>query len=207
MQADAAQLFDRATTGDPEALEALLERYLPQLHAFVHARLGPRLRARESTVDVVQSVCRQLLANRSLFDFRGEERFRAWLFRSALNKLREKHRRLKAERRSPGREERWHEDLAPRELAVLAAPHTPSEVAVGRETAAAVAAALDALSEEHREVITLARLVELPHRVIAELMDRSEDAVRQLLGRALLRLARELAARGIDVTRAPAGGG
>lgn len=196
MDLDAGRLFDQAAKGDAVALDGLLERYLPQLHAFVRARLGPGLRRRESSVDVVQSVCRQLLATRQAFEFHGEERFRAWLFTCALNKVREKHRRHKGALRALEREDA---DVDPDTVPALARLVTPSQAAVGNETAAAVASALAALSEEHREIITLARLVGLPHRIIAELMERSEEAVRQLLSRALVRLARELRARGIDL--------
>ncbi len=190
------ELFAQASSGDRVALDALLERYLPQLHAFVHARLGPGLRPRESSVDVVQSVCRQLLTTRDVFEFRGEERFRAWLFTAALNKIRQKHRLHHVDKRDQGREE-CAIDYAP--FSALANLVTPSQEAVGNETATAVGASLGALSDEHREVITLARVVRLPHRMIAEVMGRSEDATRQLLGRALLRLAGELRARGIEV--------
>ncbi len=71
--------------------------------------------------------------------------------------------------------------------------------AVGHETAAIPGSALDALSPEHREVIALARVVGPPHAVVAEYLDRSEPAVRQLLARALIQLAQELRRRGIDV--------
>ncbi len=191
-----AGLFAQASSGDRVALDGLLEHYLPQLHAFVHARLGPGLRPRESSVDVVQSVCRQLLTTREVFEFRGEERFRAWLFTAALNKIRQKHRLHQVGKRDQGREE-CAIDYAP--FSALANLLTPSQEAVGNETAAAVSASLAALSDEHREVITLARVVGLPHRVTAEVIGRSEDATRQLLGRALLRLAGELRARGIEV--------
>jgi DNA-directed RNA polymerase specialized sigma24 family protein len=110
-----AELYALATTGDATALESLIERYLPQLHAFVRLRLGA-LRARESSMDIVQSVCRELLASRERFEFHGEDRFRAWLF-----------------------------------------------------------------------------------TVIAEVMGRSEEATRQLLSRALVRLARELRSRGVEL--------
>lgn len=190
------QLFEEATQGDVDALDRLLQRYLPQLHAFVGARMGSALRARESSVDVMQSVCRELLEERGRFDFQGEERFRAWLFTSALNKMRERHRRMHSGRRDVAREEAE----GSRQAADLMAHFlTPSRVAIGNETSAAMAAALEALSEEHREVVTLARIVGLPHRVIAELMSRNEEATRQLLARAMVRLARELRRRGIDV--------
>lgn len=168
---------------------------MPQLHSYVRARLGSELRARESSLDVVQSVCRQLLEGRENFDFQGEDRFRGWLFTAAFNKVRERHRRLHAEKRGGGREELVAENVMATAMLNLL---TPSKDAVGNETASAVSSALAALSEEHREVITLSRLVRLPHRVIAEVMERSEEATRQLLARAMLRLARELRQRGID---------
>jgi RNA polymerase sigma-70 factor (ECF subfamily) len=190
-----AQLFERASTGDAASLDELLTRYLPQLRAYVHVRLSPHVRPRESSADVVQSVCRELLAERGRFDFRGEERFRAWLFTAALNKMRDKHRfhlgAMRDVRREEARADESQELLARSLL-------TPSQDAAAAETARGLGEALAALSEDHREVITLARVVGLPHRVIAEVMERSEPAVRQLLGRALLQLTQELQRRGID---------
>jgi RNA polymerase sigma-70 factor (ECF subfamily) len=189
------QLYQRASAGDAASLDALLERYMPQLHAYVHARLSPAVRARESSMDVVQSVCRDLLAERARFDFRGEERFRAWLFTAALNKMRDKHRFHRSALRDVRREQPPATDP---DVTLARTLLTPSQDAVASETARSLAAALEALSEDHREVITLARVVKLPHRLIAEVMDRSEPAVRQLLGRALYALSEELRRRGIE---------
>jgi RNA polymerase sigma-70 factor (ECF subfamily) len=192
------KLFEAAARGDRSALDEMLQSYLPQLHAFVHARLGPQLRAHESSLDVVQSVCRELCEVRAGFDFRGEDRFRAWLFTAALNKVRERHRQLHSRKRDVARLEPVFDPGASTAMANLL---TPSQEAIGHEAAQAIGAALAALTEEHREVITLARIVRLPHRVIAEVMERSEEATRQLLGRAMMRLARELRQRGVDVER------
>ncbi len=192
------QLFAKATEGETPGLEALLVEYLPQVHAFVHARLGPALRPRESSMDVVQSVCRQLLSSRQLFEFRGELRFRAWLFTAALNKLREKSRRMRDQKRDIAREERA---LDAETCGAVAHHLTPTREAMSNETVASIVAALEALSEEHREVITLARFARLPHSVIAETIGRTEAATRQFLGRAMLAFARELRGRGIDVDR------
>ncbi|HEX5051273.1 MAG TPA: sigma-70 family RNA polymerase sigma factor [Planctomycetota bacterium] len=198
MSDDYTQLYERANEGDEEALDHLLQRYLPQLHAFVHARLGPDLRARESSLDVVQSVCRELLSERGRFDFRGEERFRSWIFVAALNKIRERHRRLRSDKRDPAHEAAIADSTT---FAHLLHGRTPSQEAIGNEAALAVRDALDALSEEQREVITLARLAELPHKVIAEVMDRNEAATRQLLARAMVEFVLALRRRGIDVSR------
>lgn len=198
MPADETRLYDLATKGDADALDQLLQQYLPQLRAFVQARLGPSMRARESSLDVVQSVCRQLLGAREGFDFQGEDRFRAWLFTAALNKIRERHRRLHSGKRDVEREIGGEDVDA---FAAVAHLVTPSQHAIGNETASAVRDALAALPEDHREVITLARLVHLPHRVIAEVMERTEEATRKLLARAMLGLSRELRKRGVDVER------
>lgn len=188
-----SESFEQARRGDHHALERLVESYLPQLHAFVRVRLGGRVRARESSMDIVQSACRELLADPSCRNFRSEERFRGWLFTTALNKLREKFRFHGRERRHPDREHEIDAD----DLLPAADLLTPSVDAIGRETALALDDAMQALSEEHREVITMARIAQLPHAVIAELLGRSEEAVRQLLVRALRRLAGELRRRGV----------
>ena len=188
-----ADWYERARGGDAAALALLIESYLPQLHAFVRVRLGGRVRDRESSMDIVQSACRELLADPSRHEFRAEDRFRGWLFTTALNKLREKYRFHGREKRDAAREVENDAD----ELLPVACLLTPSVDAIGRETALALDAAMQSLTEEHREVITMARIAQLPHAVIAELMGRSEPAVRQLLVRALRRLAAELRDRGV----------
>ncbi len=59
---------------------------------------------------------------------------------------------------------------------------------MGQEQLAQLEAAFDRLSPDHREVLTLARIVGLPHREIAEVMGRSEAACRILLYRATAQL-------------------
>ena len=66
-----------------------------------------------------------------------------------------------------------------------------------RENQDALESAFDELTEEHREVITLARLVGLSHAEIADQTDRTEDACRQLLRRALIKLHLALEKRGV----------
>ncbi|MCA8949600.1 MAG: sigma-70 family RNA polymerase sigma factor [Planctomycetes bacterium] len=184
------------TCPPPPSLPALLERHLPMLQAYVRNRLGPDPNVRDAAGDVVQSVCRQVLATRSAFEFRGEERFRAWLCTAARNKVREKHRAGTRQRRDRARERPLSDDGHPSAAAFFV---TPSEEAIGRETAVAIETALALLSEEHREVVALARIARLPHRAIAEIMGRSAAATRKLLGRAILALAEHLERHGVDL--------
>ena len=67
--------------------EERVQQYLPRLRAFVRARMSPAVRRRESCSDIVQSVCRELVENRSRLDFPDEARFRGWLFTAALTKV------------------------------------------------------------------------------------------------------------------------
>jgi RNA polymerase sigma-70 factor (ECF subfamily) len=69
---------------------------------------------------------------------------------------------------------------------------TPSGAAIAREEVERIEAAFEDLSEEHREVITLAHVVGLSRAEIAERMGRSEGAVRVLLHRALAKVSEVL---------------
>ena len=59
---------------------------------------------------------------------------------------------------------------------------------MAREHLELVERALDRLPAHYREVIVLARIVELPHSEIAVRLGKSVDAVRQTLVRALMKL-------------------
>lgn len=187
-----ADLLQRATTGDAASLGNLLDRHLPQLRAFVRLSMGPALRARESSSDIVQSVCRELIEREWRgFEYRGEAAFRQWLCMAALNKIRKKAR--------------WHHA---RPLAAdgggesaygeyCASVFTPSHLAMGKEALAAFEEAFDKLPEHFRDVITLARVAGCSHAEIAAATGRTEVATRQLLHRAMAALTSELARAGI----------
>ena len=70
---------------------------------------------------------------------------------------------------------------------------SPSRVAIAREDVSLLESVFDQLSDEHREVITLHRLVGLDHDEIGRRMGRTAAASRVLLHRALARLGRLMA--------------
>ncbi len=183
----------RAATGSPEAIDALLDRYLNRLRAFIRLRMHARLRQYESCSDLVQSVCREVLTAQERFEFRGEAAFRSWLFTTALRKITRRSRYLTAQRRDRDRQV-LAADLPDYDqlLAGVSPEHSPSTVAMAAEHAERLEQAFDRLPDDYREVITLARVAELPLRDVAHAMERSEGATRMLLNRALVQLAREL---------------
>lgn len=180
-----------APTPTGEDLDQIVARFLPRLHAYVRLHMSAPLRAREASVDVVQSICRELLEERDRFVYQGEGQLVSWLLTNAMNKLRERARYHGRQKRDAARE-------LPAERAdpaVYASLLTPSRAAIQHEEVARLERALASLSDDDREVIVLARIVRLPHREIARRLARSETATRSLLGRALTRLARALDAQ------------
>jgi RNA polymerase sigma-70 factor (ECF subfamily) len=189
--ADPEQTIQSASRGDPAAIEALLERHLPRLRAFVRLRVGPELRNRESASDIVQSACREVLVHMERFRYRGEDQFRRWLFTTALRKLADKvefHRAAKRDMRRDRAAADW--SAVAHSYADVA---TPSRRLMLEEQAALLESAFDRLSADQREVLTLARIVGLPHAEIAIAMERTEGACRALLHRATAQLGMILA--------------
>lgn len=185
-------LVDQAKGGDGSAIEALLVRHLPAIDAYVRLRAGKLVRAKESTADVVQSVCREVLEHLDDFDFRGEAQFRHWLCQHALHKILNKKRFYTAEKRDAAREQAARARSTDQNTSALdcyATICTPSRVAAGKEALEAFELAFEQLPEDYRSVITLHRIIGLSFLEIAPMMERSEGAVRNLFNRGVARLS------------------
>ncbi|MCA8972048.1 MAG: sigma-70 family RNA polymerase sigma factor [Planctomycetes bacterium] len=182
---DTADLISQTRSGDERACEALLVRYLPELHAFIRLRMGPRLLARETSEDLVQSVCREVLDDLGEFQYEHERGFKSWLFIQALRKVQDRAKYHSRQKRDVGREVAIDEAQL---LSGYASFLTPSRVVSQREDIERLERAFDKLPEDYRDVITWSKLLGLTHAEIGERMGRTETAVRALLYRALVRL-------------------
>ena len=175
--------------GAPEVdLDEVVSRYLPRLHAYVRLHMGGALRAKEQSLDVVQSICREVLEERGRFEYQGEGQLVSWLLTAATNKLRERARFHGRQKRDSDREQVADQV----DTSVYASLVTPSQDVVRAERIEALEQALKRLPDDYREVIVLARIVGLSHAEISERMGKEGSATRNLLGRALTRLAEEL---------------
>ena len=183
MSDDHESMVSSAASGDEPAIESLLGRHMPALRAYVRLQAGEKIRRNESCSDLAQSVCREVLENIDDFEYQGEAAFKHWLFKRAMHKIQNRARYYDADKRNAAREandesySRCYQDIV-----------TPSRVAMGREALAGVEEVFEQLSEEHRQVIVLSKIVGLTHAQIGEDMGRSEEASRMLLNRALVRL-------------------
>lgn len=188
---DSCSLMQDARRGSTAALQSLVVRHLPFLQAFVRLRAGKLVRAKADTVDLVQSVCCDVLANPSDFEYQGETAFRNWLGKRVLHKVINTNRHHRAQKRDVGREVAPSESdsASPSYLSCYATLCTPSRVAMGHEAVERLESAFDELKDEYKEAITLYRIVGLSYPEIAAEMGRSEGAVRNLVYRGLARLS------------------
>jgi RNA polymerase sigma-70 factor, ECF subfamily len=180
---DTTGLLQQAREGSDEALDALLQRHAGKLLAVVRVRLGPSLRGRVESGDVLQECL--IKAYQRFGQFEGEDRaLMAWLARIAENQVRDEaefHGRQRRDVRQEVALEDGAGALAARARSVS------SQVALGQQTRQ-LERALETLEPDHREVIVLRKLHELGFREIGERMERSEDAARMLLARAMTAL-------------------
>ncbi|MBL8900655.1 MAG: sigma-70 family RNA polymerase sigma factor [Planctomycetes bacterium] len=183
-------LVTRVQAGDRAAIDALLAHHLPRLQAWLRVRMGGGLGPRESTSDVVQSACREVLEHLDRFSYEGEAGFRCWLFKTAERKLIDKHRFHRAARRDAGREALGEGGRSDAGLdAVMGDLATPSQEAMAKEQEERIAAAVDRLSDEDRELYALFHIAGLGNAEIAAELGKTEVAVRKAKSRVLARLA------------------
>jgi len=189
------QVLDAARGGEPQALETLFADHVGGLRAFVRLHADSWLR--ESSSDIVQSICREALADIAGLRGDSEAQFRQWLYTVARNKLlerfrfhRRQHRDVRRERTLPAAAA---DDTLQRAYATVC---SPSRAAIGREDLARVESAFDRLPDDYKEVITLVRSIGLTHAEAASRLDRSVAATRKLLSRALAQLGLTLAGEG-----------
>ncbi len=188
-----------ARRGDSTALNSLFARQLPPLMAFLRMKAGGLLTAKESVSDLAQSVCREVLQDMRLLEWRGEEAFRAWLFLQATRKIADRYRYYRQERRDAAREQHMvstpassSDEEAETMLRCYASICTPSRHASAREELQRVESALASLPAAQRDAVALSRLMGLSYAEIAGRLDVSESAVRGLVARGLARVASRL---------------
>ncbi len=185
---DDSELIRRLAAGDEAALETLLVQHMPALHGFVRLRAGASIKSHEETVDIVQSVCREILTHKERFQHPSENGFRRWLYATALRKIAHRAERWRADKRDAQRE--FGSELSGADLAAAyGSVCTPSRAASAREQIARVEAAFEQLPAHYREVVVLRRIAGLQYSVIAEELGKSEVAVRTILSRAMAKLA------------------
>ena len=176
------ELVIKARDGDRQAVEALLQRCLPDLRRWAHGRLPPAARGSLDTGDLVQETVLHVLRRLDSFQPRHVGAMQAYLRQSVINRIRDEVRKI-------GRQP------APTELPDdLAADLTsPLEAVVEAEGYERYRAALSELSSREREMIVARIEVQWSLAEIAQRFGmRTPDAARMAVSRALRKLTARL---------------
>lgn len=189
--------------GDRQAGDQLLGRFVPWLKLLARLQWESRFHAKFDPSDIAQQAL--LEAVRAFPDFRGttEPEFIAWLRQVLAHTLAHEVRRYAGtQKRDVDREVSFDQELsqtAERLGDRLAASSTlPGLQVARREREVLLAAMLDRLPEDHRDVIILRHFEGLTHEEVAQRMGRQSGAVRMLWVRALARLRQEAHRAGLD---------
>lgn len=165
-QLEAERRLIEASQRQPRRFAKLYERYFDRVYAFALTRTGERTAAE----DVTAETFREALENLPRFEWRGVP-FSAWLFRIAANAAADYTRRASRDR--PLAPEANSEDASWESRLI--------EV----ETRARLFALVQRLPNDQRRVIVMRFGEEKSTREVAEMMRRSEGAVKLLQHRAM----------------------
>jgi RNA polymerase sigma-70 factor (ECF subfamily) len=189
------QLLTQARAGSPAALGELLEFYRNYLLSIAQGELDPLLQTKVAPSDIVQDTF--LEVQRLILHFRGEavEQFHAWLRSILLHKVAEQRNRFfGTQKRQLSLERSLDEQnsVAPLGDPMPSTISTPSAQAIRQEEAELLRQAVERLPEPQRQVLLWHHWEVLPFAEIGRRLNRSEDAVRMIFGRALDRLTKEM---------------
>jgi RNA polymerase sigma-70 factor (ECF subfamily) len=184
---DPSQLSDlsdealvRAAHYDSDAVAELYQRHVRRIYRYVLARVGTIHDAEDLTAETFSAFMS------SLHNYRGQGSFAAWLTVIARNMVANHYRARRTE------------------VSLDVANDTPDflpltdEIVSKRLQLASVLAALDRLPAEYAEVVRLRIFGELSTSETAEVLGKSEGAVKMLLHRALRDLRKQVGIYAID---------
>ena len=187
---EGSDLIAQAKAGSPDALNLLYERSAPRLLSFIRLRLGRQLRERLESRDILQAAMLRSLERVRQFEGDQTRSWMAWLARIAENEIRDRADHQHRQRRDAAREVSLDDPPIPALTRSALTRVLQSEQSQQLETA------LESLSDAHREIILLRAFQELSFREIGARLNKSEDACRMLMARAMTALTLKMAENG-----------
>jgi RNA polymerase sigma-70 factor, ECF subfamily len=175
-----APLVERVKRGDVKAFEMLVVKYQRRIERLI----GRMVRDVDLVPDIAQETF--IRAYRAIPKFRGESAFYTWLYRIAVNTAKKAMGELKRDLlvTESARASKDDDDETPRAESDATDGETPESLLASKQVAATVNSAIDALSEDLRQAITLREIEGLTYEEIAELMNCPIGTVRSRIFRA-----------------------
>ena len=181
------QLVRRAQQGDNSAFEQLLLAHQKKVY-----NLCLRMSANaDDALDLSQEAF--IKAWRSIGQYQFEASFSTWLFRLTSNVCIDFLRRKKR-RQETSLTESYEDSDEGAELSIPDANPLPEQQAITNETKIELARAMEQLAPDHREILQLRVIEDLPYEQIADILGVRVGTVKSRLARARLSLRKILKA-------------
>ena len=174
-------LLLEAREGSEPALNRLFEQCGERLLSLIRLRMGPKLRSRMESGDLLNATLLRAFRSFDSLEARNTPSLMAWLARIAENEIRDQADHLNAQRRDAAKEVALDSGMG--ELAARLRSQTSRLVL--SESRARLERAIGQLSDEYREVVLLRHYEELGFKEIGKRLGKSPDACRMLLARAM----------------------
>jgi RNA polymerase sigma-70 factor, ECF subfamily len=178
-----AELMLRVKNGDQRSFAALFDRYAKSIVNFAYRYVGERSRAEELTQDIFLKVYR------SASSYEPTARFKTWLFRIAANHCLNEVRRGVYRAGHASIDDKPDEEGPAMHLATPASSG-PDAALAGRDMERALSEVLERLPERERAAFTMCRFEGVAYRDIAEALNTTESAVKSMIHRATVAIAK-----------------
>ena len=185
MEQISSALLHAAKIGSDEALERLFSIGGERLLAAIRLRLGRSLRSRLESRDILQTTMLKAFAGIDRVKAENGASLMAWLIRIAENEIRDQTEFFGRACRDVALERPVHD--SPAQVLAARIRSQSSQLVLSQEWER-VERAMEALADDHREVILLRYFDEMSFKEIGERLGRSADASRVLLARAMVAL-------------------
>lgn len=186
---ESLRLFEQARQGSHEAINAIFERYGDRLHALIRMRLGPKLRQRLESRDILQATLLKAFRGFDRFAGSGSRSLMAWMGTIAHDEICDQADFHGRQKRDAGLDTTLDQRLDPVAREVV---HTEVSRLQLKADAERLEQAIEALGEAQREIILLRHFEELSFPEIGERLGKSPDACRMQLSRAMTALTLKL---------------
>jgi RNA polymerase sigma-70 factor (ECF subfamily) len=180
-------LVERFKNGDEEAFTLLFEKYRRRLAVLVYYKLSEELRGSIEVDDVMQETFFAAARDAGNFTYRVPGSFLSWLARIAEHVIIDEARAHSRKKRHAEELVRFRSESNPGGAEPVDS-QTPSRILAQEEGVRGLLERLNALPEDYRQVILLAKVEGLTTQEVAERLGKTREATAVLLHRAVKKI-------------------
>ena len=180
MEFDEGRMIERASGGDPEAFNRLMERHERRMYAVALRMCANR----EDAQDCLQEA--MLRVYRAIGSFKGESSFSTWVYRITMNTCLDELRRRK-NKQSASLDDLLDEGWAPADDR-----SSPEKHAVRAETARVLRETIRELPEDMRAAVVLRDIQGYTYEEIAQMLEINVGTIKSRISRGREKLREKL---------------